>query len=108
MSALSLPEFLAEAELAHYLTALRNELKVTCVEHLKVSPVWGRLRERVCVCVCVCVCECVCVSDCVYVCVCDVRMRVCVCVCVCVCLCVCMQEHACVRVCKCIDELLNM
>lgn len=37
VSAMSLPEFLAEAELSHYHTALRNELKVTCVEHLKVS-----------------------------------------------------------------------
>lgn len=36
VSAMSLPEFLAEAQLSHYLNALRNELKVTCVEHLKV------------------------------------------------------------------------
>ncbi|XP_070206873.1 activated Cdc42 kinase-like isoform X2 [Littorina saxatilis] len=35
VSAMSLPEFLAEAELSHYHNALRNELKVTCVEHLK-------------------------------------------------------------------------
>lgn len=35
VSAMSLPEFLAEAQLSHYLNALRNELKVTCVEHLK-------------------------------------------------------------------------
>ncbi|KAL8622721.1 hypothetical protein ACOMHN_009355 [Nucella lapillus] len=32
---MDLKEFLAESELTHYLTALRNELKVTCVEHLK-------------------------------------------------------------------------
>nr|KAG5702466.1 hypothetical protein BaRGS_015098 [Batillaria attramentaria] len=32
---MSLVEFLAEAELSHYHNALRNELKVTCVEHLK-------------------------------------------------------------------------
>ena len=36
LSAMTLPEFLAEAELSHYLSALKNELKVTCVEHLKV------------------------------------------------------------------------
>ncbi|XP_076452018.1 uncharacterized protein LOC143287697 isoform X2 [Babylonia areolata] len=35
LNTMDLAEFLAEAELAHYLTALRNELKVTCVEHLK-------------------------------------------------------------------------
>ena len=48
VSAMSLPEFLAEAELSHYLTALRNELKVTCVEHLKVSGLTGRVG-RFCV-----------------------------------------------------------
>ena len=48
VSAMSLPEFLAEAELSHYLTALRNELKVTCVEHLKVSGLTGRVGGSPC------------------------------------------------------------
>ncbi len=30
-----LQDFLAEAQLEHYLNGLRNELKITCVDHLK-------------------------------------------------------------------------
>ena len=37
MSNPSLFEFLSEAELGHYYNALRDELRVTCVEHLKVG-----------------------------------------------------------------------